>query len=211
MEARQDTPPNASIGSLLRPAIMAAVLFMLIGGLAYPLLTTGVANLVFPERAQGNLIERDGKIVGSELIGQQFIAPQYFHPRPSATLETGSTEDPLPYNAAQSQGSNQGPTNAELISTVEERASAYREENGLPEDAPVPVDAVTALGSGLDPHITPANADLQVPRVARERGVSEDEVRRLVRESTEGRQFGFLGEPRVNVLELNLALDGLQR
>ena len=210
MEVREDARPNTSTGSLLRPAIVSAVLFMLVGGLAYPLLTTLVANLIFPYQAQGSLIERNGEIVGSELIGQQFTSPRYLHPRPSATL-AANLEDSEPYNAAQSLGSNLGPTNKALISTVQGRAKAYREENGLPSDARVPVDAVTASGSGLDPHITVANATLQVARVAEERGIPEGEVRRLIEENTDGRQLGFLGEPRVNVLELNLALDALEQ
>jgi potassium-transporting ATPase KdpC subunit len=189
---------------------VSAVLFMLVGGLAYPLLTTLVANLLFPYQAQGSLIERNGQIIGSELIGQQFTSPQYFHPRPSATLTTDGTK-PDPYNAAFSLGSNLGPTNKALISEVRNRAEAYRKENGLPANAKVPVDAVTASSSGLDPHITPANAELQIPRVAEERSIRESEVRRLVEENTEGRQLGFLGEQRVNVLELNLALDEAAR
>ena len=210
MEAKQEIRPNASTRSLLRPAIVSAVLFMLVTGIAYPLLTTLVANLLFPYQAQGSLIERNGEVVGSELIGQQFTSPRYFHPRPSATLTTDGAK-PDPYNAAFSLGSNLGPTNKALISEVRERAKAYREENGLPSDAKVPVDAVTASGSGLDPDISVANADLQARRVAEERGMQEGEVRRLVEENTEGRQLGFLGEPRVNVLELNLALDSLER
>ena len=210
MEAREDARPNTSTGALLRPAIVSAVLFMLVGGLAYPLLTTLVANLIFPYQAQGSLIERNGEVVGSELIGQQFTSPRYFHPRPSATL-AANLEDSEPYNAAQSQGSNLGPTNKALISEVRKRAEAYCKENGLPSDARVPVDAVTASGSGLDPHITVANASLQAPRVAEERGIQEVEVRRLLEENTEGRQLEFLGEPRVNVLELNLALDALEK
>lgn len=206
MDLKTNATPNGSMGSLLRPAIASAVLFMLVGGLAYPLLTTGVANLLFPEQARGSLIERDGRVVGSALVGQQFTSPRYFHPRPSATLETGGTA-PDPYNAAQSQGSNLGPTNRALVDAVKKRAQTYRKENGLAKDAPVPVDAVTTSGSGLDSDITPANAALQAPRVAGARGVSEDEVRRLVEENTSGRLLGLFGEPRVNVLELNLALD----
>lgn len=141
------------------------------------------------------------------MIGQQFTEPRYFHPRPSVTAATDGSGDPVPYNGAQSQGSNLGPTNRALVDAVETRAQAYREENGLAGDAPVPVDAVTASASGLDPHITVANAALQTPRVARERGVAENEARRLVEEHTEGRQLGIFGERRVNVLELNLALD----
>lgn len=213
MEARKDIQPNSSINKLIRPVLISAVLSLLVGGLVYPLFTTLVAQLVFPEQAQGSLIEQDGEVIGSRLIGQQFTEPQYFHPRPSATLKTGSTDstDAEPYNAAQSGASNQGPTNAQLISDVQDRANAYRDENGLSADTQVPIDAVAASGSGLDPHISPANADLQVSRVARERGVSEEEVRKLVQENTEGRQLGIFGEPRVNVLELNLALDEFER
>jgi K+-transporting ATPase ATPase C chain len=210
LQANKDVRPGASTGSLVRPAVVSALLFMLVGGLAYPLLTTLVAGVLFPYQAQGSLIERDGEVVGSALIGQQFTEPRYFHPRPSVTAATDGSGDSVPYNGAQSQGSNLGPTNAALIEAVEANAATYREENNLPDDARVPVDAVTASASGLDPHITPANADLQVGRVAGERGISEDEVRRLVEENTEGRQLGILGEPRVNVLELNLALDGLE-
>lgn len=214
MEHRVDPQPNVrpqdrGVAYIARPVVVSAVLFMLIFGLAYPLLTAGVAALVFPARAAGSLIERDGEVVGSALIGQQFTEPEYFHPRPSATLSNDG-EDEQPYNAAFSLGSNLGPTNAALIESVEQRAIAYREENDLPADALVPVDAVTASGSGLDPHITEANASLQVPRVAEERGVSEGEVRRLIQETTEGQQLGILGERSVNVLKLNLALDDLQ-
>jgi K+-transporting ATPase ATPase C chain len=152
------------------------------------------------------MITVNGKVVGSALIGQEFTAPQYFHPRPSATQSLAGPT-PEPYNAANSAGSNLGPTNQTLIDTVRARAAAYRQENGLPADAPVPVDAVTASASGLDPDISPANAALQAPRVAKARGMSEAEVRALVAQYTEGRTLGFLGEPRVNVLELNLALD----
>lgn len=194
--------------SLLRPVLASTALFALVCGLAYPLLTTGVAQLVFPSQADGSLIGRDGRAVGSALIGQQFTESRYFHPRPSATVETGGT-DPLPYNAAQSAGTNYGPTNRALIEGVRQNAAAYREENGLPDDALVPVDAVTTSGSGLDPHISVANAEIQSGRVAEERGISEGEVRRLVEEHTDGRLFGLIGEPGVNVLELNLALDEL--
>jgi potassium-transporting ATPase KdpC subunit len=194
--------------SLLRPVLVSTALFTLVCGLAYPLLTTSVAQIVFTAQASGSLIERDGRIVGSSLIGQQFTEPGYFHPRPSATVETGGT-DAQPYNAAQSAGTNYGPTNGALISSVRDNAAAYREENGLPDDALVPVDAVTTSGSGLDPHISVANANLQLARVAQARDVSEDEVRLLVEENTEGRLLGLIGEPGVNMLELNLALDEL--
>lgn len=203
MESRANNP----IWSLLRPAVVSAVLFMLVTGLAYPLLTTGIAGLIFPDQASGSLVERDGETIGSTLIGQQFTEPRYFHPRPSVTVATDGSGDAVPYNAAQSQGSNLGPTNRALIDSVKERASDYRKENGLPADAKVPVDAVTASASGLDPHITPANAGLQTPRVARVRGIPEDTVLLLVREHTERPQLFLFGEPRTNVLELNLALD----
>lgn len=202
MEQRQRT------ASLLRPVLASTALFALVCGLLYPLLTTGVAQLLFPGQATGSLIERDGRIVGSSLIGQEFTQGRYFHPRPSATVETGGT-DARPYNAAQSAGTNYGPTNEALISSVRENAAAYREENGLPDDALIPVDAVTSSGSGLDPHISVANARIQASRVAETRGTTKAKVLRLVKEHTEGRLFGLVGEPGVNVLELNLALDGL--
>lgn len=195
-----------SFRTLLRPAVMLAVLFMLLAGLAYPLATTLVANLLFPTQAQGSLITRNGQVVGSRLIGQAFTSPRYFHPRPSATLQSDGSA-PQPYNAAQSSGSNLGPTNAKLIQAVQERVRQYRQENGLGDGVPVPVDAVTASGSGLDPDISLANAELQAARVARARGIPLEAVRRLIREHTQPRQLGLLGEPRVNVLELNLALD----
>ena len=207
IEARTN---DASILSLLRPTLVSTALFIFVTGLAYPLLTTGVAQVLFPSQAQGSLIERDGKVIGSSLIGQQFTEARYFHPRPSVTTVTGG-DKPEPYNAAQSAGSNYGPTNRALVDEVKKRVERYREENDLPPNAKVPVDAVTASSSGLDPHITVANANLQATRVAEERGIQEGEVRRLIAENTEGRLFGFLGEPRVNVLELNLALDTLER
>jgi K+-transporting ATPase ATPase C chain len=165
----------------------------------YPLTVTGLAQLVFPQQANGSLIVRDGKVIGSELIGQYFDDPKYFWGRPSAT-------SPFPYNAAASSGSNLGPTNPALIEAVKIRVAALRAADP-DNEAPVPVDLVTASGSGLDPHITPAAALYQAHRVARLRGLEENQVKDLVARSTEGRQFGFLGEPRVNVLKLNLALD----
>jgi K+-transporting ATPase ATPase C chain len=183
----------------LIPALLVFLALTVLTGLAYPLAITGVAQVAFPNRADGFLIKRDGKVVGSSLIGQNFSAPRYFHPRPSAAGDG--------YDAMSSSASNLGPTNPELISEVRKWVAEYRSENGVPAGAAVPVDAVTASGSGLDPHISKANARLQAPRVARTRGLSLDEVLTLVDEHTDGRSLGFLGEPGVNVLELNLALD----
>ena len=167
-------------------------------GLAYPLAVTALARLLFPERADGQLIKRvDGTIVGSRIIGQPFSSPGYFRARPSAAGAAG-------YDAGASTGSNYGPTNRKLIERVRSDVEKARAENA---SAPVPVDLVTASASGLDPHISPAAAEFQLPRVARERGVGEEELRRVLAEHTEGRQFGLLGEPVVNVLELNLDLD----
>ncbi|MBE7550319.1 MAG: potassium-transporting ATPase subunit KdpC [Anaerolineales bacterium] len=187
----------------LRPAIMMLALLTLITGLLYPLVMTALAQVIFPRQANGSLIYQDGQPVGSALIGQPFDAPQYFWGRLSAT-------GPFSYNAAASAGSNLGPTNKALLETVKARVDALRTADPG-NTAPIPVDLVTASGSGLDPHISPAAALYQVPRVARERGLSKEAVRQLVAEHTEGRIFGILGEPRVNVLELNLALDARSR
>jgi K+-transporting ATPase ATPase C chain len=176
------------------------LLFMtLLTGVAYPLLVTGIAQVAFPRQANGSLIEKDGKVLGSSLIGQPFSDPKYFWSRASAT-------SPMPYNGASSSGSNQGPTNPALKEAVEGRVKALRDAGG---DAakPIPVDLVTASGSGLDPHISPAAAEYQAARVAKARNLPEARVQELVAQHTEGRQLGFLGEPRVNVLRLNLALD----
>ncbi len=184
----------------LRPALTALVFFTLLTGIAYPLAMTGLAQVAFPDQANGSLIrDQAGQVVGSKLIGQPFSAPGYFHPRPSAAGNG--------YDASNSSGSNLGPTSAALINAVRQRVAAYREENGLAPGSVVPVDAVTASASGLDPDISLANALLQMPRVARARGLSEAEVRRLIGAHTDERALGLLGEPGVNVLELNLALD----
>jgi K+-transporting ATPase ATPase C chain len=172
----------------------------LLTGLLFPLLLAGLAWPLFPTSAGGGLVRRDCEVVGSEHVSQPFTGPAYFHPRPSAAGKDG-------YDALASGASGLGPANPKLREETAKLARQYRQVNGLPADAPVPADAVTSSGSGLDPHISPANADLQVPRVARARGLREDDVRRLVAEHTSGRQFGFLGEPRVAVLPLNLALD----
>lgn len=188
--------------TLMRPAITLFVLLTVVTGVVYPLLVTAAAQLVFPKQANGSLIERDGKMVGSELIGQSFDNPKYFWGRLSATAPA--------YNASASSGSNLGPLQADLKKNAEARIKALKEAD--PQNhAPVPVDLVTASASGLDPQISPAAAEYQVARIARLRGMNENEVRRLVQENTQGRTLGLLGEPRVNVVQLNLALDTFRK
>ena len=185
-----------NVGRHLIVAVLMTVVTTLILGIAYPLTMTAIAQVAFPDKANGQLIAREGTLVGSRLIGQGFASPRYFHPRPSATT--------VPYDAANSGGSQYGPTNKKLIDAVAANVDAARKDN---PNMPVPVDLVTTSASGFDPHISPAAAQFQVPRVARERRMPEADVQRFVAIYTEGRQLGFLGEPRVNVLELNLALD----
>jgi len=186
---------------LLRPAIVMTLLLCVLTGLVYPGVVTAVAQLVFPRQANGSIVEVDGRPVGSALIGQPFTRPEYFHPRPSAA---GAGYDPTA-----SAGSNKGPTDRKLADTLIAGAVERAVEEDGAERGKIPADVATASGSGLDPHISPANADLQVPRVARARGMAPERVRKLVARYTEGRQFGVFGEPRVNVLLLNIALDSL--
>ena len=182
----------------LLTAVLMTIVTTVLFGLVYPLVVTGLAQVIFPENANGQLIRSsEGTVIGSRLLGQPFVSPGYFRSRPSAAGANG-------YDAGASGGSNLGPTNQKLIDRVKTDVEKLQQEN---PGKPVPVDLVTTSASGLDPHISPAAAEFQVPRVARERGIGEDELRRIVDEHTEGRQFGFLGEPRVNVLMLNLALD----
>jgi K+-transporting ATPase ATPase C chain len=194
----------------IRPAIVLLVLMTVLTGLAYPLAITGVASVLFPHQAGGSLIERDGKIIGSELIGQNFADPKYFHGRPSATSEPDPNDStktiPVPYAADNSAGSNLGPTSKALIDRVSGDVETLKKENG----APIPVDLVTTSASGLDPDITPAAAEFQVPRVAAARKLPAERVRELVAQATENRFLGVFGEPRVNVLKLNLALDAVK-
>ena len=186
----------------LRPALVLLFLFTIITGVLYPLMITGITQVIFPEKANGSLLKKNGKILGSELIGQPFSSPKYFWSRPSATA-------PVAYNAAASTGSNYGPLNPALLDAVQKRVKDLK--NADPSNTkPVPIDLVTASASGLDPHISVAAALYQLPRVARKRGISDEKVRTLVDKFTEERQLGFLGEPRVNVLKLNLALDEIK-
>ena len=184
-------------------SIVATIFFAVIVCGVYPLIIYGVGQLVFPHQANGSLlVDKKGTVVGSELLGQNFTGEKYFHPRPSAAGNNG-------YDPTASGGSNLGPTSGQLYTNIMNNVAGYRSDNGMAANAPVPADAVTASGSGLDPHISVANAELQIPRVAKQRGLGEDKVRELVRENTSGRDLGLFGEPRVNVLTLNFALDQL--
>ncbi len=187
-------------------AIRITLVFGLIGGIIYPLVITGVSQLVFNDQANGSLITRNGQVVGSSLIGQNFTSDKYFQGRPSYTVDP-ATSSPKPYAAENSTGSNLGPSNQALVDNVASSARAYRQQNGLDANAPVPVDAVTSDFTGFDPHISQANALLQVHRVAQARGLSDEKVRTLVEKYVHGRILWIFGEPYVNVLELNLALD----
>ena len=195
---------------LIRPTIVVLVALTLITGLVYPLAMTGIAQVLFPRQAQGSLIERNGVVVGSELVGQVFESDKYFHGRPSATTAPDPNDStktvPAPYNAANSGGSNLGPSNKALVDRVQGDIDKLKQEN---PSAAVPADLVTTSASGLDPHISPEAALFQVPRIAKARNLPEDRIRQLVADYTEGRFLGLLGEPRVNVLLLNLALDQL--
>jgi potassium-transporting ATPase KdpC subunit len=188
--------------SQLRPAIISIAIFTFLTGILYPLLIAGIAQVIFPSQANGSLIEQNGQVVGSELIGQSFDDPRYFWGRLSAT-------SPFPYNAAASSGSNLGPTNPALINEVSARIAAMKAADPQ-NNSPIPVDLVTSSGSGLDPNISVAAALYQVPRIAKARGLSKEIVSALVERYTQGRQFGLLGEPRINVLDLNLALDEIK-
>jgi K+-transporting ATPase ATPase C chain len=195
----------------IRPAIVMIIAMTVITGLIYPLAMTGIAQAVFPYQANGSLIEKDGKVIGSELIGQDFSSDKYFHGRPSATTEPDPKDPtktvPVPYAADNSAGSNLGPTSKALVDRVKDDAAKLAQQN---PGKPIPVDLVTTSASGLDPDITPAGALFQVPRVAKARGLQEDQVRQLVEAQMVGRLFGIIGEPHVNVLKLNLALDALK-
>jgi len=195
----------------IRPAIMMIIVMTLLTGIIYPLGMTGLAQVIFPDQANGSLIQQNGKVIGSELIGQNFTADKYFHGRPSAT-NAPDPKDPsktvdAPYNAANSSGSNLGPTSKALVDRVKKDAADLQAQN---PGAPIPIDLVTTSASGLDPDITPAAAFFQIPRVAKTRSMIEDQLRQLVQSQIETRVFGIVGEPHVNVLRLNLALDAMQ-
>lgn len=202
---------HSAMRGIVRSVLVSAVFFMVVTGLAYPLATTGVARLLFPAQAEGSLVSVNGQVVGSSVIGQYFTKPEYFHGRPSVTTGTDPADPSKtidqPFNAASSAASNQGVLSKKLLDAVAARTQAYREENALAADVAVPVDAATASASGLDPDISVANARLQAARIAKTRGIAVEDVQKLVDQGTTGPQLGLLGDPRVNVLELNLALD----
>ncbi len=206
-EARERT--SRALLRQLRPAIALTLALTVIVGIIYPVVTTGVAQGLFPSQANGSLVYANGKPVASSLIGQYWTQPQYFHGRPSATLNLQGT--PSPYEADNSAGSNQGPTNANLVKTTQQRIDDLKKENpDVPPGTPIPSDLVTASASGLDPDISVAGAYYQIPRVAKARNMSQEAVRQIVDQHITGRFLGIFGEPRVNVLEVNLALDGIQ-
>jgi K+-transporting ATPase ATPase C chain len=208
VEAEAPERTSRALLRQLRPAIVLTLVLTVLLGIGYPLLTTGVAQAVFPSQANGSIIYVNGKPIGSKLIGQYWTQPQYFHGRPSATINLQGT--PAPYQANNSGGSNLGPTNSTLIQTVQQRIADLKAENpDVAPGTPIPADLVTASASGLDPDISVAAAYYQIPRVAKARGLSQDAVRRIVDTHITGRFLGIFGEPRINVLELNLALDGI--
>ncbi len=209
-QVEQPEPEHGRQAALrqFRPAIVLTLLLTVILGIAYPLATTGVAQVIFPSQANGSIVYVNGKPIGSQLIGQYWTQPQYFHGRPSATLNPQGT--PAPYEADNSGGSNQGPTNGQLVTSVQQRIAQVKKENpDVPPGTPVPVDLVTTSASGLDPDISVAAAYYQIPRIAKARGLSQATVRQIVDAHITGRFLGLFGEPRVNVLEVNLALDDL--
>jgi K+-transporting ATPase ATPase C chain len=211
VQSPEHTPESFKRGVLrqLRPAILMTLLLTIITGIAYPAVVTGVAQALFPNQADGSILTVDGKPIGSSLIGQYWTQPQYFHGRPSATVNPQGTS--VPYSANSSGASNLGPTNTAEIQIVQQRIDELKKENpDVPAGTPIPVDLVTASGSGLDPDISVAAAYYQIPRIAKARGMSQQATQQLVNSHIEGRFLGLFGEPRVNVLELNLALDGTQ-
>lgn len=201
-----ETAPATPLPRLLLSSFLAAGLFTLVCGIGYPLLTTAVSGAILPNQAGGSLVTKGGRVIGSAVLGQNFTAPQYLHGRPSMTNKTDGS-GPEPYNAENSGASNWGATNAKLRDAVQERIATFRRENSLSESMPVPVDAVTASASGLDPDVSLATALLQVGRIAQARGMQPADVEKVIREHLTGRQLGMLGEARVNVLAVNLALD----
>lgn len=209
VEAEAQEPTWRNLLRQLRPAIVITLVLTIITGILYPVVTTGVAQLLFPSQANGSLLYSNGKPVGSTLIGQYWTQPQYLHGRPSATLNLQGT--PAPYEADNSAGSNLGPTNANLTKTVQQRIAELKQENpDVPAGTPIPVDLVTASASGLDPDISVAAAYYQIPRIAKARRMSQDGVRAIIDQHITGRFLGLFGEPRVNVLDVNLALDGIR-